>query len=81
MGLVGIQATKDILSLSIEQFYISGERSICHAYDFVQKKKPENFFFETFFFFYLELKDDWYLTVIQRESLFCLFLLFFSSFP
>lgn len=31
MGLVGIQATKDKFSLSIEQFYISGEWNIGHA--------------------------------------------------
>lgn len=45
MGLVDIQATKDILSLSNEQFYVSGEWRTGHDLDFVQKTKSEIFSF------------------------------------
>lgn len=48
MGLVDSQATKDILSLSTEQFYISGEWSIGHALDIVQKTKIWGVFLKIF---------------------------------
>lgn len=48
MGLVDIQATKDRLSLSTEQRYVSGERSIGHALDFGQQQILRIFFLSIF---------------------------------